>query len=53
MQSAAALAVAGTIAVAVVAGPLWTMSEQVGTDLLERTPYITDVLGVPASEGGG
>jgi hypothetical protein len=37
--------VAGTIAVAVVAGPLWRMSEQVGTDLLDRTPYIVDVLG--------
>ena len=45
MQTAAGLAVAGTIAIAVVAGPLWRMSEQVAGDLLERTPYITEVLG--------
>jgi multicomponent Na+:H+ antiporter subunit D len=50
MQTAAGLAVAGTIAVAVVAGPLWRMSEQIATDLLERTPYIVDVLG--ATVGG-
>jgi len=53
MQTAAALAVAGTIAIAVLAGPLWHMSEQVATDLLERTPYITEVLAEPVSEGGG
>jgi hypothetical protein len=51
MQTAAAVAVAGTIAIAVVAGPLWRMSEQVATDLLERTPYVTEVLGEPL--GGG
>jgi multicomponent Na+:H+ antiporter subunit D len=45
MQSAAALAVAGTIAVAVVAGPLWEMSEEIATDLVARTPYIEEVLG--------
>ena len=45
MQTAAGIAVAGTIAIAVVAGPLWRMSEQVATDLLDRTPYIVDVLG--------
>ena len=45
MQSAAGLAVAGTIAIAVMAGPLWRMSEQVASDLLERTPYISEVLG--------
>jgi hypothetical protein len=45
MQTAAGIAVAGTIAIAVVAGPLWRMSEQVATDLLDRTPYIGDVLG--------
>jgi transketolase C-terminal domain/subunit len=50
MQTAAGLAVAGTIAVAIVAGPLWRMSEQIATDLLERTPYIVDVLG--ATVGG-
>ena len=53
MQTAAAMAVAGTIAIAVLAGPLWRMSEQVAADLLERTPYITDVLGEPmAGEDG-
>ena len=45
MQSSAAIAVAGTIAIAIVAGPLWNMSEQIATDLLERTPYISAVLG--------
>jgi multicomponent Na+:H+ antiporter subunit D len=44
MQAAAGVAVAGTIAVAVVAGPLWEMSERSATELLERTPYITEVL---------
>jgi multicomponent Na+:H+ antiporter subunit D len=45
MQTAAGIAVAGTIVVAVAAGPLWRMSEQSAGDLLERTPYITAVLG--------
>jgi len=45
MQSSAAIAVAGTIAIAIVAGPLWDMSERIATDLLDRTPYITAVLG--------
>jgi multicomponent Na+:H+ antiporter subunit D len=45
METAAGIAVAGTIAVAVVAGPLWRMSEEVATDLLDRSPYIVDVLG--------
>ena len=45
MQSAAATAVVGTIAVAVLAGPLWRMSEQIATDLLARAPYVTAVLG--------
>jgi len=45
MQTAAGIAVAGTIVIAVVAGPLWRMSEQVATDLLDRAPYIVDVLG--------
>ena len=48
MQSAAGLAVAGTIVVAVLAGPLYRMSEEVAADLLARTPYITDVLGQAA-----
>ena len=45
MQSAAGIAVAGTIAVAVVAGPLWNVSERIAADLLDRAPYITAVLG--------
>jgi len=45
MQSAAGIAVAGTIAVAIVAGPLWTVSERIATDLLDRAPYITAVRG--------
>jgi multicomponent Na+:H+ antiporter subunit D len=45
MQSAATIAVAGTIVVAVLAGPLWRMSEQIGGDLLARAPYMTAVLG--------
>jgi hypothetical protein len=45
MQTAALVAVAGTIAVAVVAGPLWEMSEEIAADLLARTPYLEEVLG--------
>ena len=45
MQSAAATAVVGTITVALFAGPLWRMSEQIATDLLARAPYVTAVLG--------
>jgi multicomponent Na+:H+ antiporter subunit D len=45
MQSAAAAAVVGTIVVAVLAGPIWRMSEQIATDLLARAPYVTAVLG--------
>jgi multicomponent Na+:H+ antiporter subunit D len=52
MQTAAGIAVAGTIAIAVVAGPLWHMSEEVATDLLARTPYIVDVLGVTIGAEG-
>jgi multicomponent Na+:H+ antiporter subunit D len=45
MESAAGLAVAGTIAVAVLAGPLWRMCEEIAADLLVRAPYVTAVLG--------
>ncbi len=45
MEGAAGLAVAGTIAVAVLAGPLWRMCEEISTDLLVRVPYVTAVLG--------
>jgi multicomponent Na+:H+ antiporter subunit D len=45
MQSAAAIAVLGTIIVAVLSGPLWRMSEEIAADLLARAPYVTAVLG--------
>ncbi len=45
METAAGLAVAGTIAVAVLAGPLWRMCEEIATDMLLRAPYVTAVLG--------
>jgi len=44
METAAGVAIAGTIAVALMAGPLWRMSERAASDLLERTPYIAEVL---------
>jgi multicomponent Na+:H+ antiporter subunit D len=45
MQTSAAIAVLGTIAVAVLAGVLWPMCEEIAADLLARTPYVTAVLG--------
>jgi multicomponent Na+:H+ antiporter subunit D len=45
METAAGLAVAGTIVVAVLAGALWRMCEEIATDLLLRAPYVTAVLG--------
>jgi multicomponent Na+:H+ antiporter subunit D len=45
MEGAAGLAVAGTIAVAVFAGPLWGWCEQIADELLAVTPYVTAVLG--------
>ncbi|MGA7759515.1 MAG: proton-conducting transporter membrane subunit [Ilumatobacteraceae bacterium] len=45
MQTAAGIAVLGTIAVAVLAGVLWPMCEEIAADLLARTPYVTAVLG--------
>ena len=45
MEAAAGLAVAGTIAVAVFAGVLWPMCEQIAADLLARGPYVKAVLG--------
>ena len=44
MRSATGLAVTGTLAVALFAGPVWTMSERAGSELVERTPYIAEVL---------
>ncbi len=45
MQTAATVAVLGTIAVAVLAGVLWPMCEEIAADLLARAPYVTAVLG--------
>ena len=45
MQTAATIAVLGTIAVAVLAGVLWPMCEEIAADLLARAPYVTAVLG--------
>jgi len=45
MQSAAGIAVAGTLAVAVVAGPLWDVSERAAAELLDRAQYVAEVLG--------
>jgi multicomponent Na+:H+ antiporter subunit D len=45
METAAGLAVAATVAVAVLAGPLWRMCDEIATDLLLRAPYVTAVLG--------
>ncbi len=44
MNTAAGAAVVATLIVAVLAGPLWDMSERAATDLLERRPYIEEVL---------
>jgi multicomponent Na+:H+ antiporter subunit D len=44
MKTAAGVAVAGTIAVAAVGGPLWEMSERAATELLDRTSYLAEVL---------
>ncbi len=44
MQSVTGVAVAGTLAIAVFAGPLWDMSERAATDLVEKTPYIEEVV---------
>ena len=40
MTLATSAAVAGTIAVAVLAGPLWEMSEEIARDLLDGSTYI-------------
>ncbi len=44
MVLATGLAVAGTLAVAVFAGPLWDMSERAAVELLDRQPYIEAVI---------
>ena len=45
MVGATAVTVAVTLGIAVWAGPLWDMSERVATELVDRTPYIDEVLG--------
>ncbi len=44
MMSSTALAVAGTLVIAVLAGPLWRMSERAATDLLSPEVYVEQVL---------
>jgi multicomponent Na+:H+ antiporter subunit D len=44
MSAATALAVAVSIAVTVFVGPVWNMSERAATELLDRQPYIVEVL---------
>ncbi|EMY32528.1 monovalent cation/H+ antiporter subunit D [Arthrobacter crystallopoietes BAB-32] len=41
------------VALTVLAGPLFELSEKSGQGMLERTPYIEAVLGEGAAEGGG
>jgi multicomponent Na+:H+ antiporter subunit D len=43
MEGAAGLAVAGTVAIAVFAGPLWELSERAAGDLVDPTAYVTAV----------
>lgn len=43
MQGAVAATVAGTILIAVIAGPLWDMSERSAADLLDIEPYLSAV----------
>ena len=45
MMSATGTAVLATLAIAVFAGPLWTMSQQAAADLVARAPYVLEVLG--------
>ena len=42
---ATAIAVAGTVAIALFAGPLWDLSERAATDLLDPIAYTNEVLG--------
>jgi multicomponent Na+:H+ antiporter subunit D len=45
MTSAAVLAVVGGLALTVVAGPLYALSERAADDLVDRTAYVDAVLG--------
>jgi multicomponent Na+:H+ antiporter subunit D len=44
MTGATTAAVVVSLAIAVFAGPLWDMSERAATELLDRVPYIEEVL---------
>jgi len=44
MTSVAAFAVGVTLAIAVLAGPLWVLSERAATELLEKEPYVSEVM---------
>ncbi len=50
MNGATMAAVAGTLAVVALAGPLWTMSENIARDLLDGQVYIDEVLGTDRGE---
>jgi hypothetical protein len=43
MSGATGVAVAGTIAVALLAGPIWDMSQDIARDLLDGRDYIEQV----------
>ncbi len=43
MNGATALAITGTMGIALAAGPLWNMSERAATELLDGRPYIEAV----------
>ncbi len=45
MEAATGVAVAATLAIAVLAGPLWTMSERASVELVDPAAYIGEVLG--------
>jgi multicomponent Na+:H+ antiporter subunit D len=45
MVGSTSVAVAGTLAVAVFAGPIWDMSERAAVELLDSTAYVEKVLG--------
>ena len=47
MIGATGVMTAMTLLVAVIAGPLWDMSERAATDLLDGDPYVTSVLKAP------
>jgi len=44
MTTATATAVGVTLGVAVLAGPLWELSERAATELLDKEPYVSEVM---------